>query len=260
LELSDSATQFKFNLAEYVNYINSHAWYKIRYNFIDTFYKISNTELANIDTAISTKKINEMYAGLIKLTQNTICYTSLPIYISNDVKVFTVSLRPVDDKSNLPAYQTSFAIPDYQYRVWGVSGGIFVSGLHNDIYSNRRKENDTTFNLVADKQGKLQVGVNALSYMAWQVQNNRPNYIGVSFGAGMSLESKLKPRVLLGISYITGEKNRINFSAGFVGGYVSVLSDAFSTTVNYAKPAENYQKDILKGNGFISINYSFLSK
>jgi hypothetical protein len=160
----------------------------------------------------------------------------------------------------LPAYQTSFAIPDYQYRVWGVSGGIFVSGLHNDIYSNRRKENDTTFNLVADKQGKLQVGVNALSYMAWQVQNNRPNYIGVSFGAGMSLESKLKPRVLLGISYITGEKNRINFSAGFVGGYVSVLSDAFSTTVNYAKPAENYQKDILKGNGFISINYSFLSK
>ncbi len=260
-ELTDSATQFKINMADFMNYTNSRPWYKVRYAFIDTFYKMAAAELMLIDTSISPKKINEMYAGFIKLTQNSSCYTSLPIYISNEVKVFTISLKPVDEKGNLPAYQTSFAIPDYQSRVWGVSGGIFVTGLHNDIYSNRRRESLTdTFNLVADKQGKLQLGVNALAYMGWQIRNEKPDYLGVSFGAGMSLESKLKPRVLLGLSFITGEKNRISFTAGLAGGYVTVLSDAFTTTANYTKPAENYQKDVMKMSGFLSINYSFLSK
>lgn len=259
-QLSDTTTQFKFNLAEYTGFINNNPWFKIRYAFIDTFYKIATAELANIDTAISHKKITEMYAAFIKLTQNSNCYTSLPIYINSDVKVFNISLKPVDEKSNLPVYQTSFVIPDYQKRVWGISGGINLTGLHNEIYSNRQKENDTTYNLVKDKQGKVQLGVNALAYIGWQLKNSSPDYLGVSFGAGMSLESKPKPRVLLGISFIAGEKNRIGISAGFIGGFVSQLSDAFSTTVDYAKPAENYQKDIMKMSGFISINYSFLSK
>ena len=247
-------------MAKYIDCINLNPELKTKQAFIDSFYKLANAELASFDTAISSKKIDDMYTAFIKLSQNKPCYTSLPIYINNDVKIFTINLKPVDDKSNLPAYQTSFALPDYQYKIWGVSGGIFVNGLHNELYTNKRKENDTTYNLVSEKQGKVQLGVNALAYIGWQIKETRPDYFGVCFGAGMSLESKAKPRVLLGVSFITGEKNRIGFSAGFTGGFVSKLSDAFSTTANYVKPAENYQKDVMKMSGFLSINYSFLSK
>lgn len=258
--LYDSSHQFKFNLSPYSDGISASKLLTMEYSFVDTFYKIAAAEVNSIDTSVSAKKIDEMYAAFIKLTQNTSCYTSLPIYVGDDIKVLSISLKPVDDKSNLPSYQTSFSIPDYQPRIWGVSGGIFISGMHNDIYTNKRKANDTTFNLVSDKQSKLQVGVNALAYTAWKIMPASPNYLGVCFGAGMSLESKPKPRILLGASFIMGEKNRVSFSVGLTGGYVSTLSDAFSISTTYLTPAENYQKDVLKTSGFFSINYSFISK
>ena len=249
---------YKFTLAPYKTIIDSDATFKIQYTFVDTFFKIAALEVTALDTSVSSKKISEMYAAFMKLAQNTTCYTSLPIYISNDVKVLSISLKPVDDKSNLPAYQTSFAIPDYQYRIWGVSGGIYVCGLKNEIYTNKRIS-DTSFNLIAEKQNKIQIGVNALAYMGWRVFP-KSNYLGACFGAGMSLESKPKPRILFGASFITGEKNRVSFSAGLVAGYVNMLSGGFATAIPYTKPAENYQRDFLKASGFLSINYSFLSK
>ena len=257
-DIYDHSRQFKFTLAPYKTIIDSNATFKIKYNFVDTFFKIAALEVTALDTSVSSKKISEMYAAFMKLAQNTTCYTSLPIYISNDVKVLSISLKPVDDKSNLPAYQTSFAIPDYQYRIWGVSGGIYVCGLKNEIYTNKRIS-DTSFNLIAEKQNKIQIGVNALAYIGWRVFP-KSNYLGACFGAGMSLESKPKPRILFGASFITGEKNRVSFSAGLVAGYVNMLSGGFSTTIPYTKPAENYQRDFLKASGFLSINYSFLSK
>lgn len=256
----DSSVLFKFDIAFFNSYINDKPWFKIKSTYIDSFYKIAGAELTGIDTSVSSKKINEMYAAFIKLGQNSTCFTSLPFYVGNDIKVFTINLKPVDDKSNLPSYQTSFSIPNYQAKIWGISGGIFVSGLYNEIYSNKRTTNDTTYNLVLDGQGKLQIGVNALAYTGWQLNSTKPNYVGVCFGAGMSIEAKPKPRVLLGASYISGEKNRVIFSAGITGGFVSRKSDAFLTTTNYAKPAENYQKDIMKPSAFFSINYSFLNK
>ncbi len=259
-QVFDSSREFKLNLSSYLPIVEGTAKYKARYTFIDSFFKLAAAELNGLDTSVSSRKIDEMYAAFIKLTQNTICFTSLPIYIGNDVKVLSIGLKPVEDNSNLPSYQTSFSIPDYQPMIWGVSGGIYICGLKNETFSNKRKENDTTFNLVAEKQNKIQIGVNALAYMGWQVTPTRPNYLGICFGAGMSLESKSKPRVLLGGSFITGEKNRINVSAGLVAGYVTRLSDAFSTTANYTKPAESYQRDFLKTSVFFSINYSFISK
>jgi len=255
------AYTFKFELTKYVDLIKREfPELSLKHWFIDTFYKIAAAELTGLDTSITTKKNNDVYAAFIKLSQNTVCFTSLPIYIGNDIKLISIGLKPVDQNSNLPSYQTSFSIPNYQPRIWGVSGGIFITGLKNEIYSNRRNPNDTLFRLAAEKQSKVQIGVNALAYMAWQVTAKSPNYAGISFGAGMSLESKPKPRILLGASFITGEKNRIGFTAGIAGGYTSRLSDGFSTSTPYLTAAENYQRDILTTSWFFSINYSFLSK
>ena len=88
----------------------------------------------------------------------------------------------------------------------------------------------------------------------------KADYVGLSFGAGISLESKPKPRILLGASYVTGEKNKFVISFGIVAGFVNELSAAFSTTAIYKDVAANYQKDVIRTSSFFSINYSFLNK
>ena len=250
---------YRFEIAPYYPFIQKNIEWKIRHDLIDSFYRMALSELASIDTAINYKKISELLIRFEKLAQNSSCYVSLPIYLFDDAKTITIELKPIGESSTLPPYQTSFAIPGYQNTVSGISAGVFVSGLHNNLYTNKQKVNDTTFNLVSDNVGKIQIGINALAYFATQI-GTKANYFGGCFGAGMSIENKPKPRILLGISYVSGEKNRFMISLGLAGGFVSTLSNAYSTDVQYLKAAANYQKDIIKSSAFISMNYSFLSK
>lgn len=76
----------------------------------------------------------------------------------------------------------------------------------------------------------------------------------------MTIESKPKPRVLLDGSFITGEKNRVLFTHGVIGGPVSKLSNGYEAGAAYTKAATDFLKDVLGVSGFFSINYSFLCK
>ena len=80
------------------------------------------------------------------------------------------------------------------------------------------------------------------------------------FGAGLTLESKPKPRVMFGIAFVTGEKNRLLISVGGIAGNVSRLSNAYDINGEYIKTPSGVVKDVMKAGGFLSINYSFLSK
>lgn len=250
--------KFQISLSPFMPFIEKSSGLKIPNAIIDSFYKTGIKELNEMAVTVDYKHVADMIASFEKIAQNTSCYTSLPIYLYEDFKKINISLIPTEANSILPLYQTSFPVPEKIKQIWGVSSGIFFTGFNNHTYSNK-KVNDTTYSLIKDGQGKAQIGIDALAYFGKRI-GNRSDFIAGCFGAGMSIEKNPKPRILLGTSYILGERNRLLISLGIVGGYVSELSSAYNTQANYVKPATNYQKDVLKLNGFLSLNYSFLNK
>lgn len=234
---------------------------------IRQFYKELAIKVAKIDSAINYKNMGDIIARLETAALLRSCYTSFPLQVTDDVKKINIEFKPRFDSLGLPAYNSQLLLPLVQHKIWGVSSGIHVSLLRNQGFVNKtipkvQTGADSVYVLTADGQGDVQMGINALAYVGWKGNrdNDKPNYWGISFGAGMSLESKPKPRVLLGGSFITGEKNRIVFTLGLIGGQVSKLSKGYEAGAAYTKPATDFLKDVMTIGGFFSINYSFLSK
>lgn len=161
----------------------------------------------------------------------------------------------------MPSYSTAFQLPWSQKNLWGVSGGIYISGLHSKGYSAEAsiQNGDTLYTLIEDNPGKFEFGINALAYIGWRMNETNPWYLGGSFGTGLSIENKPKPRMFVGISALFGDNSRIVLSLGATIGYVQRLSSLYEGK-KQIPVTEKYMKDELKCNAFFSINYSFLNR
>lgn len=264
-EASDQIKLYHVLVAPYKKIIADNPKLQARDSLIKQFYKEVISNMAKEEDASNYKSLADIISKFETIMLYSNCYISFPLFVGDDVKKIDLQFKPRFDTLGLPVYNTSLVLPLLQKRVWGVSGGVFLTGLHNDGFNNKTviRGTDTLYNLVEDNTCKSQFGINVLAYTGWKskkINNANPNYWGLSFGGGISIESKPKPRIMLGGSFITGEKNRLIISLGIVSGYVSRLSNAFSLNTDYVEPATNFLKDVMKLNGFLSINYSFLSK
>jgi len=254
--------------APYRSFITKTPSLAIKDSIVKKFYSDAFAAINKFTESISYMKVAEMIAKLETILLHSSCYISFPIFMGDDVKKINIDFKPRYDSLGLPPHGTTLVLPPVQWKIWGVSGGIFATGLHNEGYNvktltqtNSTGGTDTLYNIVKDGSGNAQIGGNALAYVGWKLKkNDTPDYLGFCFGAGLSIESKPKPRALIGLSFITGDKNRIVISAGLIGGNVKVLSNAFDPKFNYTQSPTDFLKDKMKLNGFLSINYSFLSK
>ncbi|MFT3979541.1 MAG: hypothetical protein QM687_03660 [Ferruginibacter sp.] len=227
--------------------------------YVRKFYSTADSVLKKYGEQVSYTKLGELMTRLETMALYSSCYISLPMLVKDDVKNLNINIKSRYDSLGLPDYNTVLAIPPSQHKTWGISGGIFVSGLHNEMYT--VKQTDTLYSLVKEKPGTVQLGINALAYMGWRLgENDRHDYLGVSFGAGMSIEAKPKPRVLAGMSFITGDKNRVLFSIGAAGGNVRELSNAYVANASYRAAPADYLVDRMRVSWFVSVNYSFGNK
>lgn len=267
--IAKSFTIYQILLSPYTKLIPGDPVLFIRDSLIKTFYIEMLKSLTKTEENFSYNSQAEIIEKFENVVLNSSCYVSFPIFIGEDVKHIDLEIKPRFDSLGLPAYTSSLIIPFIQRKVWGISSGIYVSGLHNDVFSNRpvfrgnsTGGTDTLYNLVKEENGKVQIGLNALAYAGWKINetNNNPDYITFSFGAGLSFESKFKPRVLLGAGFLTGDKNRLLFTIGIIGGQVNRLSKTYDINANYTTPPKDVMQDVMKLHGFLSINYSFISK
>ncbi|MEO6252732.1 MAG: hypothetical protein ABIO79_05475 [Ferruginibacter sp.] len=252
-------------IAPYKQVIEKNNSLVINDSLVKKFYAEALTVLSKYRGEVGYDKLAALMSKLEVLKLYSSCYVSLPMYVAQDVKKIDVQLIARVDSIGLPNYNTTLFLPPVQQKVWGVSSGLFVTCLKNEAYGLRTFTRttggvtDTLHVIESEKGDNVQIGANALAYMGWRIGSGA-NYLGASFGAGLSLESKPKPRVLFGISFITGEKNRIMVSIGGVGGYVKQKSSRFNTTTEYSQMPVDYMRDAMDFHGFLSLNYSFLSK
>lgn len=264
--LRNALNQYLLLAAEYRDFIDRKAAFRIPDSLIKTAYGLVTQDLNKMDSTISYQNIDALMSRFETLAQARPCFTSLPIFVQKDVNMIRLEMTPRFDSTALQPYKTEFFLPWVQRRVYGVSAGIYLSGLFGDDYTlrtdvlpNAGGGHDTTYTLVKDDPSKAEFGINALAYSAWKVSKGEtPNYVGVSFGAGLSVESKPKPRILLGVAYVNGERNRLVASAGIIGGFTGRLATAYSAGTPYKATPVNFIRDRFKPSVFLSVNYSFL--
>lgn len=232
--------------------------YRVRDSLIKTYYTLALANLGIIDTAMNYKLLLPLEQSIDRMKDVKSCYTSAPIFLMGDSRIFSLAFKPFRD--SLPTYGPMvFELPWSQRRIWGISGGFYTAYLPSEHYTGQQATGDTLYKLVKDNTGNMEVGINALAYVAWKVSwadQKKYNYMGVSFGAAMSINSTPKPRLLLGASYVSGRTNRLLVSLGLMAGYTDKLSNAYNLTDRFSASG-GYTKNVMRVGPFLSLNYSF---
>lgn len=224
-------------------------------------YKALSTAVSAEAASISAEKTMELLESLVFLDNNlSTTYTSLPFQYNGEQTLIEVSIQPKEAKFNLQSYQTKLAIPAKIkfYTVVGMS--FFASSLYDEAYSTvETPVCDTTsvFTFVDEENGSAEIGLATM--LRYGAKINKANNIGChfSFGAGVSLSRKVKPRVLLGGGISFGKKHMVAVDAGLTVGYVDRLSNAIDLNKGYPQVPETITVARLKAGGFLSIGYAY---
>lgn len=243
-------------------YRNKYHNIRVGDSLIRKFYTEANVFIEKMEISSGYAQQKKYIDNLEPLQLLSTTYLSAPLIYTTDLKKITIDMKPWDDSMKLPSYNTSFQFPWSQKNIWGVCGGVYLSGLHSEGYSAEAvvKNADTSYNLISDNPGKIEYGINALAYMGWRMNDKNPWYLGGTFGTGLSIENKPKPRVFLGMSAMFGEKNKLLLSLGACLGYVQQLSSVYENNKTNIPTLGKFMKDEVKCNVFFSINYSFLNR
>jgi hypothetical protein len=238
---------------------------RFRDSLIRTYYNNAANNINICDSLLSYKILTVVEETIDRMKDVQPCYTSTPIILQGDSKLVTLTFSPWSDSLKLPVYPaTSFELPWAQQIIWGVSGGIYGASLSGTNYAVQPNysSTDTTYTILKDKGGSGEFGIDALAYVAWHLHPDQfeyYNYLGVAFGAALSIEASPKPRVLLGVSFETGRTNRLLLTMGGLAGYTQTISSAYQPGTVYSFQPAGYTTNTIKEGFFLSVNYSFIN-
>jgi hypothetical protein len=256
-------TAYILGSINFVSFLSSGPFH-VADSLIKTYYAASSTYLAKLDSSLSYRSLDSLLLPLRSLKYMKPCFSSGSMLFTKDIKTITLQFRAwTDSAHNYVSNPDPLQLPIIPQKAWGVSAGIYTSTLHNLEYTSKPDATGGTYHLIPDNTGKIEIGVDALAYLGLKSWTAKPeslnfNYFGINYGAGLSLESKPKPRVLLGLGYVYGGANRIVVSGGFIAGFVDRLSAAYSTGTAYTVAQIGYNKQVLRPGAYLSFNYSFV--
>jgi hypothetical protein len=220
-----------------------------------------------IDSVFNTKLIGDV-CEVIKAPAPVTNFVSLPYSIKGDISEFDIKVDPLDSKDQ-QSYNTIIFMPRRTNVLWNFSSGIYISGISKKAERWSFKVNlnekpgppptyDTlNYTLVKESTSSVETGISALLHAGGYFGQSNFGY-HMSFGAGLSLESKPKPRILIGPGVTYGRKNQVMVTVGWLGGFVKQLSGAYDPTKNYPGPATDITDDRFKGSLFVSLTYAIL--
>ena len=264
LNLDSSMRQYEIDMAHYRDCLSGKGQTAKRIidSSIRVYYRSAIKDILLCDSILNYKVLVTVKRTIDRLKDVKPCYTSAPIFLLGDSRIFSIGLKPWNDSLHLQTYApVVFELPWIQRMIWGVSAGLYGSTLHNNSFA-QSPVDSAHYQLVGDKGTGGGFGVDGLAYMGWKLRwsdQEHYSYLGFCFGAAVSLESAPKPRVMAGISYITGRINRLVFSGGIISGATEKLSNGYSLGTTYLNTETNYINKAASVGGFLSINYSFIN-
>jgi hypothetical protein len=209
---------------------------------ITIYTKLEAVVLA-INSELSATKYTALSTSLMELENNKkFEFVSLPIQRYEDVNKLEIKLIPRDEKAKLNTYKMILRIPDYEKSFWGVSTGFYITQNQERNFSlvERQLDDDSTvYDFIAENQSKQEVGVNTMVRHGINIggESYRNLFWQFGFGAGLTINEKVKPRLLLGTGIAIGKKNKIMFDVGGIYMFYDKLSNAYQLEGNETMPS-----------------------
>ncbi len=224
-------------------------------------YDKSITTLTEAFASVSADKVNELLSMLVLLENNKDnVYTSLPFQFMGEQAKVTISIVPRSDTYNLSSYSTQLIFPSRlkPYTVVGLS--FYGTTLRDDAYSTVEtptSANSSVFSIKQEEDNKVELGIAALLRVGTKFSTNSNFGVHVSFGPGVSITTKIKPRLLLGGGFSYGKKHMIALDIGGIAGYVDRKSVTVDVSAQYAKKPDPVVVSKIGIGGFASLGYMY---
>lgn len=221
------------------------------------------------------EKLYALKSNLMNLRAEDFSFTSAPMKMDQPMKTIKITFEPVGT-ANVGLSTDVLAIP-LQYKKQpfiGFSSGFFYSTLRGNPYvvrdsvalvaRNGQTRSDSLshyYRLTPEDRGSGEWGVAALIHYGESINAKQNVHLHVAAGVGLTLQNKPQPRGLLGGGVAFGLRNKVALTVGLIFGAVETLSDGYQVDVNrtlYAAP-NGFSKSQLKGGGFFSLTYNFLT-
>ncbi len=232
--------------------------------------KASSSEIKTVHAALtkasedliaqlSAENYGALSAVLIGVLNNLdFSYTTLPIQRYTDVNELVISLKPRDKSAKLSGYSTVLRIPDIEKTFWGVSTGFYMTGNPENNYSviERVDNGQTLYDFLEEDTASVEFGINTMIRYGRRVSEilDTPTFWHFGFGAGLSIDQKFKPRLMVGTGLAFGSKNKLFIDVGAIHMYYDTLSKAYTLKDNTVLP-KDFLVNATKINGYVSLGY-----
>ena len=206
----------------------------------------------------------------IALIANHRCYnyTSLPQYFGGDIEKLQITFKPWDSTSRLPTYKTDeIQLPPYRNSYFATGTSFYISGLYDEAFSSiafdttRMVANEmvdtSAFSLVQEDPGENEIGIYANLNFGFKFGDKRKWGLGLNFGPGISLTSKVRPRLLTGFNLSYGRRSHISIGFGGIAGYVNRKSNAIDPDQAYFELPDDVVVSKLETSWFAQIGYFY---
>lgn len=217
---------------------------------IDTILKYTNkTELSNMP-----QKIASLYGSI-----NTEKFTVRAFIAKPDADDLTLTVtakpNPIFNKSS---DEIKIEIP---FLVRGglkidFSTGIFLSNIADRKYVNKPnyvKDSIIGYNFVKEDKKPISYGIAGYMHAYWRFASN----LNASLTLGLGIDQNTQVKIMPGISFILGRKERFVINIGGVVGKIKELSNVQDENHVYKVSTEPIYSEPYKTGGFVGISYNF---
>ncbi|MBO6622470.1 MAG: hypothetical protein JJ892_12300 [Balneola sp.] len=227
--------------------------------------KAFNTELVKsqnkLNEALSAEKISSMLLQSRFIDKNkTMTYTTMPQRFNGTKATVSVVLTPRDSSYMLNAYSTKFVIDQKKSFYFGTGLSFYIAGFSDQNFSTVKETSatDTTYSVVAEDPTKFEVGISSLLRAGLYHQyENRVELGGhLSFGPGVSISEKVRPRILFGLGISIGSgKHAVSIDGGFIFGSEQQKSNSINDGDIFSERPENLTVNTPTTSWFGSFGY-----
>ncbi|MEO9887874.1 MAG: hypothetical protein ABJR05_05655 [Balneola sp.] len=218
-------------------------------------------ELETLNDALSRDKISPLLLQSRFIDKNnTMTYSTLPQRFNGTKATISVVLTPRDSSYMLNTYSTKFVIEQKKSIYFGTGLSFYVAGLSDQNFSTVKKTSatDTTYSVVAEDKTNFEVGISSLLRAGFYHQRDHKAEFGghFSFGPGVSISEKVRPRILLGLGISIGSgKHAISIDGGSIFGSEQKKSNSINDGDVFSERPEKLTVSTPKISWFGSFGY-----
>lgn len=249
----------------YVDDINKKQEFKVADKSIKESYNKFETALNKVFESINSENAISLLKSIVFLKDKTLKYVSLPIQFNGDKASIKLKFEPKKEDFNLQTFEMPLLFPAKEDNYWSIGVSFFGSSLHSERFSSISEpvtDSTQVYRLVEEEKQKNEIGIATLlrfgtKFKAYPKDDAKKLGFHGTIGPGISIEEKIKPRLLLGAGFSYGSKHNIALDFGLVLGYVDRKSNAFNLEETYLEKPTDITVSRLSVGGFISIGYLF---